>query len=308
MFLVLTLFLVRPIVHVAGWQSTWPFLFPSETISSITFDLIYFDVRGLDPIPSLRGFSYYVSFIDNFAHITWIYLVRSRYDVYQTTRLQIWFTQSLENVLTYFVRMMSIFVPLFLICFPRIAPLLNSCVHTPSQNQVAERKHRHILEMTRALYICLHVGTCGLIRSSNPFISSTALHLHYLLCCSPYEHMYSCSPTYIHLRIFGCTWFIPLQSNELTSLLVQLSLFLWALIFGIGAIVMIMLLDDFVFLITLLSLTTLAFIPLPPRIFSYLHQPDSTYSSFHAHILPFTYRDPLSIFLLVAAVVLTPQN
>ena len=33
----------------------------------------------------------------------------------------------------------------------------NSCVHTPQQNGIAERKNRHILEVTRALMITSNV-------------------------------------------------------------------------------------------------------------------------------------------------------
>jgi hypothetical protein len=45
------------------------------------FNLIHYDVRGSCPITTLNGVRYFVSFIDCFPRVTWIYLMKNKSDV-----------------------------------------------------------------------------------------------------------------------------------------------------------------------------------------------------------------------------------
>ena len=46
------------------------------------FELVYFDVWGPCLVLSSTGFKYFIAFVDDFSRITWLYLMKSRHELF----------------------------------------------------------------------------------------------------------------------------------------------------------------------------------------------------------------------------------
>jgi hypothetical protein len=94
-----------------------------------------------------------------------------------------------------------------------------SYTDTPEQNDVAERKHRHIVETAHSLLLSASVpsefwGEVVLTAVSliNTITSSHSLGL------SPFEKLYGHVPNYSSFRVFGCTCFVLRPRAECSKL------------------------------------------------------------------------------------------
>lgn len=129
------------------------------------FDLVHSDIWGPCPIISRRGFKYFVTFIDDFSRCTWLYLLKSRSDLFSV------FTLFVAEIQTHFGRTIKFLrsdnAPEYKTCtqiqsFMASHGILHhtSCSYTPQQNGVAERKNRHLLEVSRAMRFHMNVPKC----------------------------------------------------------------------------------------------------------------------------------------------------
>lgn len=90
-----------------------------------------------------------------------------------------------------------------------------TCVYTPQQNAVVERKHQHILNIARALKFQASLPTA--------FWSDCVNHDVYLINGSPspildnlipFQKLYHKNPTFDNLKMFGCLCYASTQDHN----------------------------------------------------------------------------------------------
>ncbi|KAJ9556427.1 hypothetical protein OSB04_011041 [Centaurea solstitialis] len=193
---------------------------PNSFTATKPLQLIYSDVWG--PVQkSIDGYSYYVVFVDYYSKYVWLYPLKHKSDVskifpqfkllvekfFQTPIISIFSDNGGEyQGLASFLQSMGI-------------SHYTTPPHTPEQNGIAERRHRHIVETGLAL---LHFAGLPLRFWSHAF--QTAVYLINRLPTpildskTPFHTLYGTNPNYSKLKTFGCLcypWLRPYSTSKL---------------------------------------------------------------------------------------------
>ncbi|CAH9134641.1 unnamed protein product, partial [Cuscuta epithymum] len=172
---------------------------------------------------SPNGFKYYVIFIDDFSRFTWLYPMRHKSEVVRHFQI---FKTMFENLLNSKIKifqsdgggefdnygMRDIFLQNGIL-------FRKSCPDTPEQNGVAERKHRHLLELARIMLFeakmpaifwvdAVFTATYIINRLSTPNLNGA----------TPFEKLFHHSLDYYSMRIFGCACFPNFNVNSSNKL------------------------------------------------------------------------------------------
>nr|GEY73688.1 retrovirus-related Pol polyprotein from transposon TNT 1-94 [Tanacetum cinerariifolium] len=119
--------------------------FPVSCITtSNCFDLIHCDVWGKYKRPSLTGANYFLTIVDDYSRAVWVYMHKHKHES-STCLIDFCNIHCDDNGGEFMSNNMNQFYK-----EQRII-LETTCPHTPQQNRVVERKHRHLLEIARAL-------------------------------------------------------------------------------------------------------------------------------------------------------------
>jgi transposase InsO family protein len=148
--------------------------------------------------------------VDDFSRFTWVFLMRNKSETQTLLRQFFHYVHTQFNTKVQKLRSDNgaEFLSLKIFFLEEGVLFQHSCVYTPQQNGVVERKHRHILKTARALHFQSHLpitfwGEC--ILSAVHIINRlSTLLLHKK---TPFEILYNKLPDYSRMRVFGCVAF-----------------------------------------------------------------------------------------------------
>jgi hypothetical protein len=181
----------------------------SSNRSKEILDLIHLDVCSPMPVRSLRGSLYYVIFIDDYSRKTWLYLLKSKDEVFSKFQE---FKVEIENLTNKKIKTLRTnnggeYTSKEFVAFCKSVGIRRELTvpHNPQQNGVAERKNRSIEEMVKAL-----LNDQGLSMFLWEEETMTTIYVqnriphHILKDMTPEEAFSSKKPNVENLRIFGC--------------------------------------------------------------------------------------------------------
>ena len=172
---------------------------------------------------SFNGFRFYLVLVDEYTKFTWVFLLTHKSDTFTLFKQ---FTALVKNQFKQSVQLFRTdcgdeFTSTELNTFCADNGIIHqlSFPHTPQQNSVAERKHRHLIQCALAL-----LSQSNLLIFYWSYIVSTVAHLINKLPTpllsnkSHWERLFHTKPTLSHLRTFGCQCFpllTPYNKNKL---------------------------------------------------------------------------------------------
>ena len=186
-------------------------------------DTIHTDV-WTSPVLSISGCKYYVSFINEYSRFTWLFPLHAKSDVFACF---IKFKSIVENQFSCKIKILqsddggeySKTQFQNYLTTNGILPHI-SCPHTPQQNGISERKHRHIVETGLALLAQSHLHTKYWVDAFNTAVYLiNRLPTPILHNVSPFFKLLQIQPNYSLLKVFGCSCFPLLRPYNAHKLL-----------------------------------------------------------------------------------------
>ena len=197
-------------------QRCLPYISLNKRCSS-TFDLLHLDIWGPFSVGSVEGYKFFLTIVDDYSRVTWVYMLKNKSEVQKYIPDFFAFVKKQFGKEVKAIR--SDNAPeLFLSNFYHSLGVIHyrSCVETPQQNSVVERKHQHILNVARALLFQSSLPVC--------YWSDCILTVVYLINRTPssflnnktpFEILHDKLPDYSHLRVFGCLCYVStLKANR----------------------------------------------------------------------------------------------
>ncbi|KAL2925577.1 Retrovirus-related Pol polyprotein from transposon RE2 [Bienertia sinuspersici] len=202
-------------------QHRLPFT-PSSIKSDRIFQLLHIDIWGPYRVATHDGCKLFLTIVDDYSRFTWVHLLKFKSDAIPILQHFIAYVETQFQTLVLSVRTDNALE----LCEGDLKQFYlkkgiihqTSCVNTPQQNGVVERKHKHLLETARALFFQSRVptvywGECVLCATH----LINRIPLSPIKFLSPYQKLYGVVPDFTHLKVFGCLCFVSTSSVNRTK-------------------------------------------------------------------------------------------
>ena len=192
------------------------------------FSLIHSDVWGACRINNITGSRWFVTFVDDHTRVTWVFLMKKKSEVREifenfNNMVQTQFQAKIQvlrtdNAREYYHNILGSYL------LENGIVHQSSCIDTPQQNGVAERKNRHLMEVARSLMIASNVPkqlwgeavltATYLINRMPSRILQFKTPCQILLAAYPSARIISSIP----IKVFGCTAFVHIHKSQRSKL------------------------------------------------------------------------------------------
>ena len=191
--------------------------FPNgTTVSTSSFQLLHIDVWGPFNTPTYDGHKFFVTIVDDCTRLLWLFLVRMKSDVCVVLKNCFILVKTQFNNVVKIVRTDSGSEFVNAECHKLFRSLgiiikVLAFIHL-NINCITERKHKHILEVSRAIRFQGHIPIrfCGdcipTIAYIINLVPTPVLHGKSL-----HEVFHKTKPTLQHLRVLGCLYFAKIM-------------------------------------------------------------------------------------------------
>jgi IS30 family transposase len=191
---------------------------PQSYKPSKPFSLIHSDVWGPSRVHNITGSRWFVTFIDDHTRVTWVFLMKEKSEVGRIFEIyhKMVQTQFQSNIQILRTDNGPEYYNLALNSYLQKVGIVHqsSCVDTPQQNGVAERKNKHLLEVTRSIMLATNVPQHfwgEAVLSATHLINRTPSRiLNFKTPLSTLQNLFPTSKifSFIPLKIFGCSTFV----------------------------------------------------------------------------------------------------
>lgn len=130
--------------------------FPSSITSTVSiFELVHIDLWGPYKVDTFDRNNFFLAIVDEYSRMTWTFLLKHKSDVCVCLQYFLNFVQCQFDKNIKILRSNNGTEFINFVCYEMFKSLgiihQKTYPYTPHQNSIAERKHRHILEVTRAI-------------------------------------------------------------------------------------------------------------------------------------------------------------
>lgn len=120
--------------------------------------MIHVDIWGPLAVKSFHGYSYFLTIVDDYTRHTWLFLMKHKSEARQLLQNFVTLVKTQFQTTIKVVRSdngaefnwPSYYVSLGIVH-------QTSCIETPQQNSIVERKHQHIMNVARSLLFHSHM-------------------------------------------------------------------------------------------------------------------------------------------------------